>query len=95
MLKEQVVLHLCDAMQVVAASYTRESYGNVEDTINGASLEELASSLSDALSVYFGRDDWMELENYVYDVLTRDEKNLKNMKNLLISIASFVEPFKA
>lgn len=95
MLKEMVSLHLCDAMQVVAASYMKESYGNVEDTIKGASLEELASSLSDALSPYFGRDDWMELENYVYDVLTRDEKNLENMRILLISIVSFTEPFKA
>ena len=94
MLKEFVVLHLSEALQSIADSYIRESYDNVEDTIKGASLDELVGSLSDAISPFFGRDNWMELENYVYDVLTKDEKNLENMKSLLIGIVNFVEPFK-
>jgi len=97
MIRERIANYLPKAIQEVANIYVNESYDNVIDTINGADPSELASSLSDALSCYFGRDDWMELETVIYDKLVygRDaKKNIQDFKDLLITNLNFVELFK-
>lgn len=97
MVKERIVNYLPKAIQEVSNLYMKESYDNVVDTIRGADPSELASSLSDALLSYFGRDDWMELETYIYEKLVygKDAKKNSDMfKDLLIANVNFVEIFK-
>lgn len=95
MLKKSIKLYIDEAIQVVAAKYINKYQDNTIEKINDATPDELASSISDELSVYFGRDNWMDLENEVYDIIVyNDENNIQKIKNLLIATVEVLNLFK-
>lgn len=94
MMKQFILLHLNDAIQIVANKYDKVNYADTVEAINNASLDELASSLSDALSSYFSRNEWTNLNNLIYDILYNDEANVNKMKELMIATVKFAELFK-